>query len=222
MRKFAMISILAAMALTVTTPARADEVSTGVSAAAGAAVGTVAAKMVNVGGSNVDCNAIPVKDLSTQDFQNIQSACAALNKEPAKSSAFEMTPDDVKEWGSLAKEFGSAIGATAKELGVAVNDFLRTPAGILITIYLFWSKLGGILIGIPFVVTVWFAFFKVWNTFRRTPIAFEHKPVLFGLYNKKYVTEYQYRQPDEIWWSGALGGLATIAISAIIICTIIL
>lgn len=222
MRKFAMISLLAAMALTVTTPARADEVSTGVSAAAGAAVGTVAAKMVNVGGSNVDCNAIPVKDLSTQDFQNIQSACAALNKEPAKSSAFEMTPDDVKEWGSLAKEFGSAIGATAKELGVAVNDFLRTPAGILITIYLFWSKLGGILIGIPFVVTVWFAFFKVWNTFRRTPIAFEHKPVLFGLYNKKYVTEYQYRQPDEIWWSGALGGLATIGISAIIICTIIL
>lgn len=221
MKRLTIFAALASLALA--TPAFADDTTTTAAAAAGgAAVGTVVQQLVKVGGNNVDCNAIPVKDLSQTDFQNIQSACAALNKAPEKGGAFEMTPDDVKEWGSLAKEFGSAIGSTAKELGVAVNDFLRTPAGILITIYLFWSKLGGIIIGIPFVVCIWFAFFKVWNTFRRTPVAFEHKPVLFGLFNKRYVTEYRYREAEETWWSGALGGLVTIGISAIVICTIIL
>ena len=220
MRKFTIIAALAAM-MAFATPALADDTSTAVSAAAGAAAGTVVQQLVKIGNSNVDCNAIPVQDLSTQDFQSIRDACAALNKQP-EGKSFEMTPDDVKEWGSLAKEFGSAIGATAKELGIAVNDFLSTPAGILITVYLFWSKLGGIIIGVPFVITIWFAFFKVWNTFRRTPKTFEHRPVLFGLYNKKYITEYTYREPDEIWWSGALGGLVTAGISAIIICTIIL
>lgn len=220
MRKFTIMAALAAM-MAFATPALADDTSTAVSAAAGAAAGTVVQQLVKVGGATVDCNAIPVKDLSSQDFANIQSACEALNKEP-EGKSFEMTPNDVREWGSLAKEFGTAVGATAKELGIAVNDFLATPAGILITVYLFWSKLGGIIIGIPFVITIWFAFFKVWNTFRRTPEAFEYKPVLFGLFNKKYVTSYDYRSAEEIWWSGALGGLATIGISALVICTIIL
>lgn len=215
------IGALVAGLMAISTPAMADELTTGASAAVGAAVGSVASQLIKVGNSTVDCNAIPVKDLSSQDFANIKSACEALNKQP-EGSAFSMSPDDVKEWGSLAKEFGSAIGATARELGIAVNDFLATPAGILITVYLFWSKLGGIIIGIPFVITIWFAFFKIWNTFRRTPKAVEHKPVLFGLYNKKYITEYDYRDSDEVWWAGAIGGLVTTGISAIIICTIIL
>lgn len=220
MRKFTIMAALA-FAVAFATPALADDTSTAVSAAAGAAAGTVVQQLVKVGGASVDCNAIPVKDLSQTDFSNIQQACAALNKEP-EGRSFEMTPDDVKEWGSLAKEFGSAVGSTAKELGIAVNEFLATPAGILITVYLFWSKLGGIIIGIPFVVCIWFAFFKVWNTFRRTPEAFEYKPVLFGLYNKKYVTSYDYRSAEETWWSGAIGGLVTIGISALVICSIIL
>lgn len=218
--RFKFISLIAGLML-ISAPALASETSTAVSAAAGAAVGSAAAQIVNIGGSTVDCNAIPVKDLSSQDFANIKSACEALNKQP-EGKSFEMTPEDVKEWGMLAKEFGSAIGATARELGVAVNDFLTTPAGVLITIYLFWSKLGGILIGVPFVLVIWYALFKWWNIYRRTPTAFEHKPVMFGLYNKKYVTEYKHREPDEVLWSGAIGGLITIAISSIIICTIIL
>lgn len=221
MRKLMIMAAMAASLMMAPAAMADDTATTAAAAAGGAAVGTVVQQLVKVGNNSVDCNAIPVKDLSQTDFSNIQQACAALNKQP-EGKSFEMTPDDVKEWGSLAKEFGSAIGSTAKELGVAVNDFLRTPAGVLITVYLFWSKLGGIIIGIPFVIAIWFAFFKVWNTFRRTPKTFEHRPVLFGLYNKKYITEYTYREPEEIWWSGALGALVTAGISAIIICTIIL
>lgn len=220
MRKFALISMLAA-AMVITTPAFADDTSTAVSAAAGAAVGTVATAMVKgPDGASLNCNALDISQMSDQDIINVRRACDSVKAAAPEQPA--LSPDNVREWAGLAKEFGSAIGQTAKELGIAVNDFLRTPAGILITIYLFWSKLGGIVIGIPFVITIWFAFFKVWNTYRRTPKAFETKPVLFGLMNKKYVTEYQYRDADEIWWSGALGGLVTAGISALIICTIIL
>ena len=214
------IGIFAIMALTLAASPAYAEVDAA-SAAAGAAAGAVATTLIQgPNGSQLDCNALDISNMSDTDIINVRRACDSVKKAAPVSDSVK--PDDVREWAGLAKEFGSAVGQTAKELGIAVNDFLMTPAGILITIYLFWSKLGGIIIGVPFVVTIWFAFFKVWNTFRRTPVAFEHKPVLFGLFNKKYVTEYQYRSSDEIWWSGALGGLVTIGISALIICNMVL
>lgn len=214
------IGIFAIMALALAASPAYAEVDAA-SAAAGAAAGAVATTLIQgPNGSQLDCNALDISNMSDTDIINVRRACDSVKKAAPVSDSVK--PDDVREWAGLAKEFGSAVGQTAKELGIAVNDFLMTPAGILITIYLFWSKLGGIIIGVPFVITVWYAFFKIWNTFRRTPTEFEHKPVLFGLFNKKYITSYSYRSGEEIFWSGALGGLITIAISAMIICTIIL
>lgn len=209
-----------AMAL-VATPAVASETSQAVAGAAGAAVGAAAANMVaGPNGTQFNCNALDVSKMSDRDIINIRKACDAATASAPKEET--LSPDSVREWAGLAKEFGSAIGQTAKELGVAVNDFLRTPAGILLTIYLFWSKLGGIIIGIPFVILVWSAFFKIWDRYRRTPVKFESRPVLFGLFNKQVVTEYEYNSADNTMSFGAFGALVTTVITAFIISCVIL
>ena len=219
-----LIIALAAGMLALSTPALADETSTAVSAAAGAAVGSVASQMIDINGQKLDCNALDIRSMSSDDISKIKSACDTLVKSPTTSSIVpSVTPEAVREWGSLAKEFGSAIGATAKELGIAVNEFLNSPAGILLTLYLFWSKLGGVMIGVPFLITVWYAYFKLNDRYRRTPSKMEVRPSLFGLRNKEVVTEYTYNtEKDTVFWAQALSGVAVIVGSVFVIAIIIL
>lgn len=220
MSLFSRLVAFAAMStVLLATPALADT-NTAVSAAAGAAAGTVVTNMVSgPNGNQFNCQALNIDGLSSQEISNIQSACSALKaKQPVDE---KVTPDQVREWAGLAKEFGSAVGQTAKELGIAVNDFLRTPAGILLTIYLFWSKLGGIIIGIPFIMVVWTVFFKLYDRYRRTPAETEVRPVLFGLFNKMVTTKYNYRDGNEALVFGAIGSVVCILVTMFIIGVII-
>jgi hypothetical protein len=221
MKRNVMILAMAALVM-MPSPVQASETTQAVAGAVGAAAGAAVSNAVVSGpnGAQLNCNALDIKDMSDQDIINVRRACDAIKV--ASPPEPVMSPDDVREWAGLAKEFGSAIGQTAKELGVAVNDFLRTPAGILLTVYLFWSKLGGILIGIPFVMLVWTAFFMIWNRYRRTPTAFEYRPVLFGLWQKQVVTDYDYTDAGDVVSFGAFGAVATTIITAFIVVCVIL
>lgn len=214
------IGIFAIMALALAASPAYAEVDAA-SAAAGAAAGAVATTLIKgPSGTTLDCNSLNISNMSDSDIIQVRQACDAVKgSAPADDS---VKPDDVREWAGLAKEFGSAVGQTAKQLGIAVNDFLMTPAGVLITIYLFWSKLGGIIIGVPFVIAVWCAYYRIVNMYRRTPTETELRPVLFGLFNKTVVTKYKYTDPDEFVWLAILGAIATVVISAFIIGCVIL
>lgn len=216
---------LAALALATTSmPAYAQDSSnsqTG-AAVAGAVAGAVVDHVITTQtGQKIDCKNIDITNLSQTDVQNIQNACAALAPKQDTVAA-SVTPEKVEQWASLAKEFGSAMGATAHELGVQVNDFLRTPAGVLLTLYLFWHKLGGVLVGIPFVIAVWMAYYKIWDRMRRTPIETETRPVLFGLFNKNVITKYKYEQDSDTTAFAVVGGLVVTVITAIILAVFIL
>lgn len=78
----------------------------------------------------------------------LKVACeqAKLNNIQAKGSntvssvaANMPSAEQLSEIGNVSKEIAKAIGIAAKELGVAVNDFLTTPAGILIAFGVFWK-----------------------------------------------------------------------------------
>ena len=186
-------------------------------AAAGAVAGAVASK-ATANPPKIDCENMDVRALSSKQIINLKEICAG---QPTPVDEAAITPESVREWGSLSKEFGSAIASTTKELGVQVNDFLTTPAGLLITVYLFWEKLGGIVVGIPLLVLFWVVYFIIINRMRRTPKMFEIKPTLFGLINRKYVTEYENGKVDDIAIVSTLGAVATIVISFITIAFVI-
>lgn len=50
-----------------------------------------------------------------------------------------LTPEKISAIGQTAHEIAKAIGSAANELGVAVNDFLLTPAGLLVLFGIFWK-----------------------------------------------------------------------------------
>lgn len=54
--------------------------------------------------------------------------------------------DTVERWSTIGTNLGKGLGAAAKELGVAVNEFAITPVGQLTTWLIVWHMIGAQLI----------------------------------------------------------------------------
>ena len=67
---------------------------------------------------------------------------------PVIAAVPQITRDDVSEWAKISQEFAKALGIAAKEVGSSVNEFLATPAGILLAATLVWMVLGKSILGI--------------------------------------------------------------------------
>lgn len=51
-------------------------------------------------------------------------------------------PKQVDDWVTLGEHVGKAFGGAAKELNIAVNDFIKTPVGMLAMILIVWNVIG--------------------------------------------------------------------------------
>lgn len=95
----------------------------------------------------------------------------------------------VEEFGSTAAK---GIVAFAKELGVAANEFIQTPVGVMVVIGMVVFFAAGKVVGMlfTFIVAPVFMFLAI-RAFR--PIfsveKSELKPVLWGLWQRRFVTE---------------------------------
>lgn len=59
----------------------------------------------------------------------------------------------VKEWVDIGTAIGSGLASTAKELGIAANDFVKTPVGKLTAAIIVWHFMGGSIVHIAFGTT---------------------------------------------------------------------
>lgn len=94
----------------------------------------------------------------------------------------EKLPDseEVTGWSQAAKGFAEALGVAAKQLGIAVNDFLNSPAGILLAVILLFNYAGGAIVGLPFTM---FSLWLLWTLARRysvESVEYENVPVFWG------------------------------------------
>jgi len=165
---------------------------------------------------SINCKNIDISKYTPEQLRKVQEVCA-----PAQAKAEEITPDDVREWASLGKEFGAAVTETAKGLGVAVNEFVTTPVGIMIAFYFLWSKIGGIIIGIPLLIALWWLYFKIVGVYRYKDAVYENAPILFGLTTRKKIIKENISSPDDITTLMGLLALPTIFFSILIIGTLI-
>lgn len=71
-------------------------------------------------------------------------------------SAAIPSPEKVGQWLDLGPKIGQMIGGAAKEVGIAVNDFVKTPVGQLTMLLIIWKLIGASLIHVvgAFVVLV--------------------------------------------------------------------
>lgn len=133
---------------------------------------------------NLDCTSINWTEQSAAT-EKLKTIC---NPQAAKETP-AVTPEKVREWGSLGKEFSTAVVDTARELGVAVNEFLYTPVGILIAFYFLWGLIGGIIIGVPVLIFIWWLYFTICRKLVYPVIdrEYEFVPYLLGLISIKRV-----------------------------------
>ena len=74
----------------------------------------------------------------------------------ADNASGAITPTKAKEfqqWVDLGTAIGSGLASTARELGVAANDFVKTPVGKLTAGLIVWHFVGGTIIHIAFGTT---------------------------------------------------------------------
>lgn len=73
---------------------------------------------------------------------------AAANKNTVTAA------DEVDKWVVIGERFGKGIGAAAKELGVAANEFVQTPVGAGVAFLVMWNFFGDDFLHILFGVVV--------------------------------------------------------------------
>ncbi|HET8687807.1 MAG TPA: hypothetical protein VFM18_14260 [Methanosarcina sp.] len=54
--------------------------------------------------------------------------------------------EKVKEWASVGTQIAQGVAAAAKELGIAVNDFAKTPVGKWTLFLIIWHIMGGLIV----------------------------------------------------------------------------
>jgi hypothetical protein len=155
--------------------------------------------------------------MSADQVDKAKALCA--KPEPgAEVAVAGVTPDKVRAWGSLGQEFSTAIVETATGLGVAANDLLFTPVGFMIAFYFMWDMVGGILIGVPLLIALWIAYFRIGYWLSTESIEYEQVPVLWGAFTVKKIKTRNLNTESEnpsMWYF--LAGVLSLILSAVII-----
>lgn len=98
---------------------------------------------------------------------------------------------------------GSGIGAAARELGIAVNEFSQTTPGRVAMLILVWKYMGdailGVMVGIPVLVLGMWVGWKMVHRGRQRNYTreFVYVPVLWGLFNRRKLAKEVYNRNSE-------------------------
>lgn len=98
---------------------------------------------------------------------------------------------------------GSGIGAAARELGIAVNEFSQTTPGRVAMLILIWKYMGdailGVMVGIPVLVFGMWIGWKMVHRGRQRNYTREYVyvPVLWGLFNRRKLAKEVYNRNSE-------------------------
>ena len=81
--------------------------------------------------------------LTTEQKAQLASQIEQMKKE---TNSLPITTDNVNEWTRAGQQFGQMLGGAAKEVGMAVNDFVKTPVGKMTAALIIWHYMGNSII----------------------------------------------------------------------------
>lgn len=81
--------------------------------------------------------AITLEELNKLDSTTAAQVLSELNREEAAT-----TVEKADEWISVAERLGKALESLAREAGMALNEFAKTPVGIITIAVLLWKTIG--------------------------------------------------------------------------------
>jgi hypothetical protein len=71
-----------------------------------------------------------------------QAAIIKQVTDTANRPGVDSYADEAEKWVNIGSHLGKGLAATAKELGVAVNDFVQTPVGQVASALIIWKLIG--------------------------------------------------------------------------------
>lgn len=105
--------------------------------------------------------------LSDTQKADIVSQIAKAKETNRTNVTVPTTPAKMKEWVDVGTAIGKGMAATAKELGVALDDFAKSSVGKIALALLIWKVAGSDIVGLGFGMSwlfimgiVWVYFFK--------------------------------------------------------------
>lgn len=99
------------------------------------------AMVLSVGAAHAAVTGIDLSGLTeTQKAQLVQQAEQMKNATPLE------TAEKVDKWVDVGERLGKMMGGAAKEVGIAVNDFVKTPVGMMTAFLIVWNYMGSMLV----------------------------------------------------------------------------
>lgn len=158
----------------------------------------------NVIAQNADiCADVPAatKNLTSQEANVILKACRRDEGNPISKVAENITPENANRFSEAAKGVAQAVGIAAKELGIAANDFLDSPAGYVLAAVLLFNYGGyiisGILFGLPITIIVLTVLYKFYRNARTGDCEYTYVPVLWGMFSVRRIVKREAREFGE-------------------------
>lgn len=164
-----------------------------------------------------DCEALRLDQINKEAEQEaVKKAAKAVEKE-----APLITPEKLTSWAAVAEGFTRAVGAAAKEIGISVNEFITTPAGIITMAFIILKAFGAgmmkILVIIFLTVVTYWINRHIW-----TSGTIEVSKSLFGMtWSKTKRQFYNFKEiPDIGGWISIIGTFFYLFASTMILLSI--
>ena len=170
----------------------------------------------------INCQALDMTTMTPQQLENAQQLCKQQSVvQSVVQTSKDVTPDKVREWGRLGKDLSTAIVDTAKGLGQTANEFLFTPVGIMIAFYFMWSKIGGIIIGIPLIIALWTLYCSICNRYSKDTVEYVQVPVLWGAFSIRKVSKIVYNDATDVAGVWSLLAVPTMLVTWLLLGTLV-
>jgi hypothetical protein len=172
-------------------------------------------------GTAQDATSVDVSKLTAAQKAEALKYVASLEAtKPDVQGISEKTREEVGKWGELGVGMGRAAVAAAREVGVAANEFVQTPLGKVTMAVVAYKVIGkdiikffvGGAILVTFTIAALACAFGMRG--RKGVVTYESKPILWGAFNRQYITSYR---PD----GDLVGGYFVASIVCVLIAFIV-
>lgn len=132
--------------------------------------------------AHADISVPNVSQMSKEQVEMLKKQIEIKEAAPEQS-----TTQKVSEWANIGKNVGEGLVATAKELGVAANDFAKTDLGKLTIIILLWHFFGKSLVILAFCVIYPIFIPFIMRYFKDIIVGYNYREIKKNLFGKEYV-----------------------------------
>jgi hypothetical protein len=110
----------------------------------------------------IDTSGLTASQIATLQAQAAQAKAANTDHQNTPFS-----PSSLSEYAKLGRDIGVGLASTAREIGVATNDFAKTPIGHVATLLIVYKLIGrdivhyiGGIIWFSIMLPLWIVFFR--------------------------------------------------------------